>query len=49
MLVELIVAVGIITGGWYIAWNWKVKHMLFVRKFFNLDTSTGITREIQDQ
>ena len=25
-----------VTASWYIVWNWKLKHIKFIRKFFNL-------------
>lgn len=37
MVVEILLTAGIVTGGWYVAWNWKIKHMTFIRKFLELD------------
>lgn len=37
MVGEILLTMAIITSGWYIAWNWKIKHMTFVRKLFDLD------------
>ena len=37
MVVELLLTAGIVASGWYIAWNWKIKHMTFIRKLLDLD------------
>lgn len=34
---EILITMAVITCGWYIAWNWKIKHMTFIRKFLDMD------------
>lgn len=41
--------VGVVAGGWYIIWNWKLKHIPFVNKFFDLSTTKTRIKDTKEK
>ena len=37
LLINTCIGMGIVAGGWMVAWHWKIKHIRFIRKLLDLD------------